>query len=87
MGKLIVTVGSVTTAARLEKILRKTKGISAAVIHTPTVLNNGGCSYSVVSNRENLYYIKETVKEHGLNVKKYYVEEIYRGEKRYHVIS
>lgn len=87
MGKLLVTVGSITTAARLEKLLRKTKGINARVVHTPAAINTGGCSYSVMTDGGNLYYVKETAAENGIKVRKFYMEEIFEGEKRYHVIS
>jgi len=87
MGKLIVTVGSVTTAARLEKILKKTGKVTSKVIHTPASLNKGGCSYSVITDEKNLVYIKEAAAEYGLNVKKYYIEEMLKGEKTYHVVS
>ena len=87
MGNLIVTVGSVTTAARLEKILKKTAKVSSKVIHTPASLNKGGCSYSVLTDEKNLFYVKEAVTEYGLNVKKYYIEEQVKGEKTYNVVS
>ena len=87
MEKLIVTVGSVTTAARLEKILKKTGNVTSKVIHTPASINKGGCSYSIITDKVNLPYVKEAVMEYGLNVKKYYIEEHWKGEKTYHVVS
>lgn len=87
MAKLIVTVGSVTTATRLGKLLRKLRGIKSGVIHTPASINNGGCSYSLVADTENLSYIKELAKEYRIELRKFYVEEIHEGEKNYHVIS
>ena len=87
MGKIIATVGSVTTAARLEKILKKNKGISARVIHTPVKINEGGCSHSVMTDYVYLSQLKDVAKGYGLKIRKIYSEEIHDGEKSYHVIS
>ena len=87
MGRIIVTVGSVTTAARLEKLLRKNKGIYSRVIHTPATMNAGGCSHSVVLEGKYLSQLKELSNKYGLTIRKIYMEEIYNGEKMYHVIS
>lgn len=87
MGKLLATVGSVTTAARLEKLLRKTKGINSTVIHTPASINGGGCSYSLTTDINNLPLLKATLEETGIQIRKLYKEELVDGEKKYYVIS
>ncbi len=87
MGKIIVVVGSVTTAARLEKILRKRMGIASNVIHTPAQISSGGCSYSLRSNHENLSYIKEAARVNKIRVRGFYVEDTAKGEKEYYAIS
>ena len=87
MGKVLITVGSVTTASRLEKYLRKKKGIKASLMHTPVEINNGGCSYSIRIDAANLSRVKEAIKEIDVAVRKFYMEDYYEGEKKYHVIS
>ena len=87
MGKIIATVGSVTTAARLEKLLRKNKGISSRVIHTPAKINEGGCSHSLMLESVYLSHLKELANKYGLTIRKIYMEEMHDGEKVYHVIS
>lgn len=87
MGKVLITVGSVTSASRLEKYLRKKKGIKASVVHTPAEINNGGCSYSLRIDASNLSRIREAIKEIDVAVRKLYMEDYYEGEKKYHVIS
>ena len=87
MGKIIVVVGSVTTAARLEKILRKRMGMASNVIHTPTQISMGGCSYSLRSNHENLSYIKEAAHANKIRVRGFYIEDVSKGERRYYAIS
>ena len=86
MAELIVTVGSVTTATRLEKLLRKYKGIKTKVIHTPTSINSGGCSYSLLSDIENISYIKDVAREYGVELRKFYIKDLSKGEKNYHAI-
>lgn len=87
MGKIIVVVGSVTTAARLEKILRKRMGVTSNVIHTPAQISSGGCSYSIRSNHENLSYIKEAAGANKIRVRGFYIEDSFEGEKKYYAIS
>lgn len=87
MGRIIATVGSVTTAVRIEKLLRKNKGIPSRVIHTPANLNGGGCSHSVAIDGMYLSQLKELANKYGLSIRKIYMEEIFNGEKMYHVIS
>ena len=46
MTHIYASIGSVTTAARFARDLER-HGIRAEVVHTPTKINAGGCSYSV----------------------------------------
>lgn len=87
MGKLLVTVGSITTAARLEKLIRREIGKNAAVIHTPGRISGGGCSYSVRTDIGSLPYIKEILKENKIRARGFYMENYVEGEKEYHAIS
>ena len=46
MFHIYAAVGSLTTATRLARELER-RGTAAAVTHTPSQMNKGGCSYSV----------------------------------------
>lgn len=87
MKKILITVGSITTAMRFKKLLNR-RGIPAEVLHTPTTLNNGNCSYSLRLSVENISPIREISREYRLNIKGIYREiDDIKGEKRYHAIS
>ncbi len=47
MGKLLITVGAITTATRFARLMESRAGRHAAVVQTPSALNTGGCSYSI----------------------------------------
>ena len=80
MSNLIITVGSVTNAIRLEKIINKSGIINAAVIHTPSVINQGGCSYSVRVPYRYYEAVKEILNNNKVSYKKIYIEEKQGGE-------
>ena len=78
---MYVLVGSVTTAVRLSKLMEKLSGYPSEVVHTPSSLNKGGCSYSVRSDDRAVELVKGIVKEYSINIKKIYIEE-FIGEER-----
>ena len=84
MANLLITVGSVTTANRLNRVL--SGKVSARIIHTPIKIS-GGCSYSLVTRAENLDRVKKIANENGIMVKGYFMESESGGEKGYHAIS
>ena len=83
---MYIVVGSVTTAVRLGKLIEKLSGYPAEVVHTPSKLNKGGCSYSVKSDDRAVGLVKSIAKEYGVNIKKIYTEEIIGGERVFRVI-
>lgn len=85
MGNLLITVGSVTTANRLNRIL--SGEMSVRIIHTPIKISGGGCSYSLITRGENLERVKRIVNQSGIKVKGYFMESEDRGEKGYYAIS
>lgn len=87
MSDLIITVGSVTTAVRLEKRLNAAGIINSAVIHTPAAVNSGGCSYSVRTPYKDLYTVKEVLEDKKLKYKRIYVEDKVDGESVYRALS
>lgn len=87
MSDLIITVGSVTTAVRLEKKLNAAGVINSAVIHTPPAVNSGGCSYSVRVPYKDLYTVKEVLSDRRVKYKRLYVEDTEDGERVYRALS
>lgn len=87
MPKLIITAGSITTAVRIKKILNSMGNINANVINTPSSINSGGCSYSVITDYKNLKLINELSAEKKIKFKKLYTETNIDGELVYNAIS
>ena len=81
---MLVTIGSVTTASRAAKVIRKVLGINVQVIHTPTELNRGGCSYSIRFNENYHMSVKRVISEYRIPVRKWYSES---GEGVYNDLS
>ena len=79
---MYILVGSVTTAMRLKRLLERIYGIPSDVVHTPSAIKHGGCSYSVrTSSPDALARVKLTEEEYGINIKKIYVERRVNGER------
>ena len=88
MSDLIITVGSVTTAVRLEKRLNAAGVINSAVIHTPPDINSsGGCSYSVRAPYKDFYTVKEVLADKKVKYKRLYTEDTVYGERVYRALS
>lgn len=87
MSNIIITAGAITTAVRLEKKLNSLGDVKASVIHTPTEINKGGCSYSVKTTLNKLSLIEEIIAENRIKIKKVYVEDIINGESAYRDLS
>ena len=85
MKNLLITVGSVTTANRLNRILSGEVG--SRIIHTPIKISGGGCSYSLITNGDNFEKVKGIINANGIKVKGYFMETESKGEKGYHAIS
>ena len=84
---MYILVGSVTTAMRLKRLLERIYGIPSDVVHTPSVIKHGGCSYSVRTNSSNaLPRVKLIEEEYGINIKKIYVEKKVNGERVYDAV-
>jgi len=54
MEKILITIGSVTTASRFARVMERRAGKHASVVQTPSELNTGGCSYSVKINESDI---------------------------------
>ncbi len=81
---MLVTIGSITTASRAAKIIRRVLGINVQVIHTPSQLNRGGCSYSIRFNDNYHMSVKRVISEYNIPVKRWYGES---GEGVYNDLS
>lgn len=84
---MYIVVGSVTTATRLKKIAEKTIGFPAYVVHTPSAIRTGGCSYSVRLDDRALSDIEMIASDNEIPIKKIYIEKIENGESVYHAVS
>jgi uncharacterized protein (DUF111 family) len=84
---MYITVGSATTAERLKKAAEREVGFPAYVVHTPSAINKGGCSYSVRLDDRALNDIKRIASERGIPIRKIYTERTENGERVYHDVS
>jgi len=75
MSYLIITVGSITNALRLEKKINSIGIINTAVIHTPSQINSGGCSYSVRVPYKYFDAVGQLISDKKIKYKKLYLEE------------
>ena len=83
---MYILVGSVTTAMRLKRLLERLYGIPSDVVHTPSAIKHGGCSYSVRTSQSALARVKLIEEEYGINIKKIYVERKVNGERVYDAV-
>ena len=51
---MYIVTGSITSALRLSKAVQNYSGLPASVVHTPSALNKGGCSYSIKTDFEEI---------------------------------
>lgn len=88
---MYIVLGSVTSATRLAKAIEREMGIPAYVVHTPSAIRSGGCSYSVnVSGMRTAYDAEQALKiaeEQGASVKNIYNDEYRNGERVYNALS
>lgn len=83
MGKLLITVGAITTASRFARLMERKAGKRAAVVQTPSALNSGGCSYSIQINEDDLPDAQRISGEYKVPIRKVYKMD--GGE--YHAVS
>lgn len=84
---MLVTVGSITTAARLAKLAEKNTGAPAEVLHTPSSIKNGGCSYSVRFNDRYEGAVRRLIRDYKVPAKQFYREGIGMNGREYHAVS
>jgi len=86
-GSLIIVIGAITSASRLDKKLNQYYGIQSRIVHTPDDIGNGGCSYSIKTKGEYLPLVIQTANECKIKVKGFYLASLSNGKEVYHVIS
>jgi hypothetical protein len=86
MGYAFVVVGSITTAARLKKTAEARGVYGGSVVHTPGVINQGGCSYSLRIKEELMPRIELIAQQRGIRLKGIYVERIENGRRVYYAV-
>ena len=84
---MLVTIGSITTAERLARIIERSTGVHASVVHTPASINRGGCSYSVRFNDSYKNDVQRLAREYNVTIKRFYREGLSGDERVYHAIS
>lgn len=84
---MYIIVGSTITAARLKKAVEKRVGFPAYIVHTPSEISSGGCSYSLRLDDRMLGEIRKIAADSGISIKKIYIEKIENGERVYHDVS
>ena len=70
----IAVFSSITFANRIKKKLENSPGF-ITLMHTPSQLNEKGCSYSLRFKEDKLDTILKTAKDMNLTIKSIYIEE------------
>ena len=86
---MYIVLGSVTSATRFARALERAAVVPAYVVHTPSAIRSGGCSYSVnVSNMKSCEadFVRRLADEQGLRIKSIYSDEIRNGERVFDVV-
>ncbi len=84
---LYITVGSITSATRLKKLIEKRAGYPAYLVHTPAAINEtGGCSYSVRADNRLAPLVRPLSEEYGIGIKNIYTEEFAEGERVFNAV-
>lgn len=84
---MYILVGSSTTAERLKKSMEKALGFPAYVVHTPSAISTGGCSYCVRADDRALNEIRAIAKDNRIPIKNIYITKTENGERVYHAVS
>lgn len=84
---MYILVGSATTAERLKKAVERNVGFPAAVVHTPSALSTGGCSYSLRLDDRMLGDIRRIASDNHIPIRRIYIEKKENGESVYHAVS
>lgn len=81
---MLAAIGSITTATRLARLIESDLGARAAVVHTPSSINRGGCSYSIRFKDIYESSVRRLAGEYQIRIKGFYPEN-HRGH-GYHAV-
>ena len=87
MADILAITGSITSATRLAGELERIGCLNAKVVHTPSSINSGGCSYSVKMPEECMTKLNEIRTSKHIKIKKVLLEKTDSKERIYHDIS
>lgn len=86
MDNILVTIGSTTSAMRLARLLKAETRYRADVVHTPAVLNRGGCSYAIRTEAGAVEYLRRIAGQYHLPLQAVYRIEVVNGKCGYHAL-
>lgn len=87
MADILAMTGSITSATRLAGELERLGCLNARVVHTPTAIKSGGCSYSVKMPEECKTKLEKIRTSKNLKIKKVLLEKTDGKERIYNDIS
>ena len=87
MAEILATTGAITTASRLAGELEKLGCLNVRVVHTPSEIASGGCSYSVSMPEENLPELRSLMHNKKYKVRRVLRQIIKDGERVFDDIS
>jgi len=70
----LAVFSSITFANKIKKILSDRPGF-IALMHTPSVLNENGCSYCLRFKEDKLSEVKNAAYENNIKIKSIYLED------------
>jgi hypothetical protein len=87
MDDTLITIGSTTSAMRLARLIRAQTHCRAEIMHTPSELNRGGCSYSIRTERSAVGHARQIAEKYKLPFGKVYRIQNINGERVYNALS
>lgn len=83
---MYILVGSSTTADRLRKVLERVLGYPAYVVHTPSAISRGGCSYCVQLSDRAIGEARQIAADNEIPIKNIYIVKTENGERVYNAV-
>ena len=84
---MYIVTGPITSAIRLSRAVERFTGTPAAVIHTPSQMNKGGCSYTVKTDMTDTEALRKIAADNGVTIKGIYGEKTSGKGREYYDIS
>ncbi len=87
MDYALAAIGSITTAVKLKKAIMRTGVVTPSVVHTPSEINKGGCSYSLRFKQDYIPIVKRSAENVHIIIKGLFLEVQNGEEREYRAIS